>query len=131
MSLSLQISDYYELLALHRALMEAKFTPEPWDPIVPGSPYIAKIANQVVDMLTEIEDRQKPESNEEHNWRAWRKIDPTRREWQISLERARKLTKWTQWSFEHKKDMVTIFLSPFTVGENLIITFIEQAEANV
>ena len=31
------IEDQYELLALHRALFEAKFVEEPRDPAVPGS----------------------------------------------------------------------------------------------
>lgn len=44
-----------ELHALHRAIMSAKFTPNPVDPAINGSPHIASVANRVLDLIIEVE----------------------------------------------------------------------------
>lgn len=45
--------DYYSLLNLHKALLEAKFHVMPDNELVSGSPLVAKLYIQVRDLLME------------------------------------------------------------------------------
>lgn len=65
-----ELSDYYDLLNLHKALMEAKFHDNPDNEYISGSPIIAKIMNEIVDILAEID----PYANE-GDWKTWRKLE--------------------------------------------------------
>ncbi|MEN7343549.1 MAG: hypothetical protein AAAFM81_11420 [Pseudomonadota bacterium] len=62
----MQITDHYQLLALHRCLLEAKFSPNPWDPDIAGSPIAAVLANTVVAELAQQDSQ---------DWDDWRKIE--------------------------------------------------------
>lgn len=55
--------DYFSLLSLHRALLEAKFHPAPEDESVSGSPLVANISIQVRDLLIA--------SEQGSQWRDW------------------------------------------------------------
>ena len=46
-----ELSDYYDLLNLHKALMEAKFHDNPDNEYISGSPIIAKIMNEIVEKI--------------------------------------------------------------------------------
>lgn len=48
-NINFKIGDYYELLALHKALLEAKFHQEPNNIEVCFSPIVAKLSNEIVD----------------------------------------------------------------------------------
>ena len=63
------IRDYYDLLNLHKALMEAKFHKNPENGYIAGSPVIAKIMNEIVELLSEMD----PYANESE-WRPQKKI---------------------------------------------------------
>ena len=56
------VSDYYELLILLRAIMEAKFRPTDYETEVIGSPYLANVANRIIDALVEME-KERAEDN--------------------------------------------------------------------
>ena len=71
--LKLEIKDYYELLNLHKALLEAKFHLNPDNTYVCSSPIIADISNKIVDILSEMDDI-KDEKNV-GKWVKWRKLD--------------------------------------------------------
>lgn len=62
----MKVSDKYDLIALHRCLLEAKFNPNPSDYDIAGSPIVAKLANQVIDHLEQIDG---------DKWREWRAFD--------------------------------------------------------
>lgn len=47
------LGDYYELLNLNKALLEAKFNEFPNNEYITGSPIIAQICNEVVQLLSE------------------------------------------------------------------------------
>ncbi|WP_432664634.1 hypothetical protein R9X47_00150 [Wukongibacter baidiensis] len=66
------ISGHFELLALHKALMEAKFHTYPENLLISGSPFIADICNRVVDALTEVESQKNPSKRE--GWTQWRDV---------------------------------------------------------
>jgi len=124
-----QISDYYKLLALHKALMEAKFSSATNDEAIAGSSYVAEIANQVVDALIQAEiEREEPDAAQ--RWNDWRQIDSNRREWFIALERAYEANSWPSWGFQDKERYSKILLSPFQVDEILLERFIELVNKN-
>lgn len=52
--INLRVKDKYELHAIHKALMEAKFHPDPIQIAVQGSPMVSVFMNHVVDELDKI-----------------------------------------------------------------------------
>lgn len=67
----LVFDDYYELLALHKALIEAKFNIDPQNELIAGSPIIARICNRVLDELIKMEEDKRLDGKK---WSEWRKI---------------------------------------------------------
>ena len=63
----MKIEDKYELLALHKCLMEAKFSADPNDFDIAGSPIAAKLANEVVAELRNIDGEEWDEWREARN----------------------------------------------------------------
>lgn len=61
----MKIEDKFELLALHRCLMEAKFNPNPNDFDIAGSPIAAKLANECTNELATLEG----------GWEEWRQAE--------------------------------------------------------
>lgn len=129
MSTVFQIQDYYSLLALHKALMQIKFAPNPLDPVLSGSPLIAETMKQIVEVLAEMEiERGQPRAAE-----MWRnlKINPSENLWRIALERVGRDGPWLIWSIDKKREFATILLSPFKVDDDLLNNFIQQADQYV
>lgn len=62
----MKIEDKFELIALHKCLIEAKFNPSPNDTDLAGSPIVAKLANEVVEQLISLDGPQ---------WKDWRKAE--------------------------------------------------------
>jgi hypothetical protein len=119
-----QITDYYQLIALHKALIHAKFARKPIDPIISGSPLIADIANQIIETLIQMEiERGNPKAAE--NWKI--KIDPSGEMWQIALSRVSPDDKvWQKWTQEEKEYYARLLLSPFLFDDNLLLEFVRQ-----
>lgn len=132
MQTTFEVSDYYELLALHRALMEAKFTFFPNDREIAGSPFVAKISHQVVETLIQVElARGHPKKAE--RWEKWRRIDVTRREWKIALQRISESMKrfpkqWQKWTTQQKVEYCQNVISPFKLEGKMLTKFMEQLE---
>ncbi len=129
MSAVFQVSDYYKLLALHKALIHAKFARHPIDPIISGSPFIAEMAEQIVSTLAAMEiERGYPERAE--GWKM--RIDPNGEIWQIALSRIFiekwVFDKWNSWPFEEKKNLAKRLISPFMVDDDLLLKFIQDAD---
>ena len=122
---SFVVSDYYELLALHRALLEAKFCDEPNDLDVSASPILAESYRKLISSLInmEVERKGKTAQNE---WADWLKIGVERREWRVGLQRARNERLWKQWSLQDKRKYVYDLLAPFTLDDELVDYFISQ-----
>jgi hypothetical protein len=129
MSAIFQVTDYYKLLALHKALIHTKFARQPTEPIISGSPFIAEMANQIVETLAQMEiERGHPERAQD--WRI--KIDPTGEVWDIALSRINLTDKvWQKWTLDEKKHFARLLLSPFEYDEQLLLEFIRQADERV
>jgi hypothetical protein len=121
-----QVNDYFKLIALHKALMHAKFARNPIDPIISGSLYIAEIANQIVETLAQMEiERGYPERAQDWKMR----IDPSGEVWQIALSRITNAdTIWVKLNLDEKTQFARLLLSPFEYDDSLLQKFAQQVD---
>lgn len=126
MKISLEITEYYELVALHKALRVARFARNPMIPALSGSPYLADIARRVVDTLSAMEvERGRPDQRE--NWQI--AIDPDGEIWQIAVRNAAEHPDfWREQTHEKKIEIARIYLSPFVLTDQLLENFVHQVD---
>jgi hypothetical protein len=120
-----RLSGYPELLAVHRALMEAKFREAPNDPVLLGSPLLADVANRVVDALIGL-DSQRHGSAGRDRWVEWRQLSPERREWKLAIQAVSSAESWSKWSQAERRSYVITVLAPFTLDDPSIEAFLEE-----
>jgi hypothetical protein len=122
------ITDYYELLTLHRVIIEAKFSAPLHDTAIVASPFLATIADRVLNALIEKE-RQDNQPEKAEQWVAWRMISPERREWSIALTYAKDCGRhWQDWPKEQRHNYVQLLLSPFTISRELLELFCQEVD---
>lgn len=122
-----ELSDYYDLLNLHKALMEAKFHDNPDNEYIAGSPVIAKIMNEIVDILTDID----PHANK-NDWKTWRmlenhmnsKCEYEKTIWDKIANRVSKNKLWKSYNKEEKVIATKNYFSPFILKDREIEDFI-------
>lgn len=124
---SFVVEDYYDLLNLHKALMEAKFCDEPNNTYVSASSIIARLHNELLDVRINAEV-EKYGSEAKESWDRWRKIDKNRREWKVGLNRIKYESNWPHYNQQEKIEYVKCLLAPFVVSESLISLFIIEAD---
>lgn len=120
----LVISDYYELLALHKALLEAKFHRDPDNSMVAGSPFIASISKRTVELLIEI-DMSKDLSKKE-SWERVLNIKNQGDRWEVALEYAEESNDWDKFTDERRIKYVEYLLSPHIYTEEDVVEFISE-----
>ena len=121
-----QVDDYFELLALNKALRLLKFSYPSLDDSLPGSPLMAAMANRVVDTLVAIEiERGRLDLGVE--WKG--KIVPSSHIWNNLLAHAQESSKWLQWSLEQKQEFAQILISPLEADEKIIAQFVYEVDA--
>jgi len=114
-----EITDYYDLLNLHKALLEAKFHENPDNKLVSGSPIIARFCNEIVDLL----------SSQKSEWQGWRVIKTQK----LFMERAiinavsyyASSDEWAGLTCEEKTVQAKNYTSPFICDDEDIDQFIE------
>lgn len=108
--ISLKIEGYYALLSLHKALLEARFHPNPMNNIA-GSPFTAQIHCDVIDQLTRHDVR----------WEEWRKLQNRLYYRQLALDLIAQnkylRSRWEGLSSEEKAKITFDYLSPFRYTE--------------
>jgi len=109
-NLNINLESVYAAKALHKAIMQAKFTKDA-DPSLSGSPHLASVANVLVEKMIE--------SCPEEEWGQWRKIDQTRAEWQLIVERIQTSRLWPTWSLGEKNKFIDLLIAPLTITEEL------------
>lgn len=119
------VDDYYELLAIHRAFMEAKFCDDANDRDVSGSPIIASLHQRLIVNLIEASVANDGES-ERTRWIEWLNLSDTRREWTVAIERAQSEIRWKGWSDIEKREYSLSLLAPFTFSDEMLLKFIAQ-----
>lgn len=123
--MNFSINDYYELMALHRVIMEAKFSTDPSDSAIQGSPYVATIANQAIEVLIEIEVSKEGESSR-LKWQEWRKISPDRREYKIVQTKIKSEALWKTWSFDEQTTYIKDLVSPLQISDEMVSELISS-----
>lgn len=122
-----ELFDYDDLLNLHKALMEAKFHDNPDNEYVAGSPIIAKIMNEIVDILTDIDPYAKKE-----DWERWRKVENhicyENGIYSKTLVKVSKDKLWEKYNNEEKIVATKNYFSPFIVTDKEIDEFINAVE---
>lgn len=112
--------DYWGLLNLHKALLEAKFHTTPDNEYVVGSPLIANIYIQVRDLLIE--------SDKGSQWKDWFQLSnrPDRKHQSVTL--IRKCDEhWNKATADEKSEIAANYLAPFLFDdEELKNVIIEQ-----
>ncbi|MGE7943598.1 hypothetical protein ACQKNB_16080 [Lysinibacillus xylanilyticus] len=121
--IKLEVEGYYEILNLHKALLEAKFHKDPDNFDVAGSPIIAKICNKIVDMLTEYEIEEKGKDT----WSEWRKIENQNFFKERAVENAQNMA-WEKLSYKEKELLTKSIFSPFTFTDKDVKDFIKTVD---
>jgi hypothetical protein len=110
----MDVKEHYELLSLLRAIMEAKFAQRRTDTEIVGSPYLAAVANRIVESLIELETTKDPSAR--LKWQTWRTLSPKRREWRLVVRRIQETTSWKNWSLDERNAYIDYLISPLQVS---------------
>ena len=128
MTSDLIVSDYFELLSLHRALMEAKFNNMPNDYDVIKSPIVGKLHSRIIELLIHIDCERKGEEQKQ-KWMSWLEVDVERREWRLALNATTRESRWRQMGREEKLTYITVLFDPLIINEKLRLEFLREAES--
>lgn len=128
----LSLTSHAEMLAVLRALVEAKFHGETEDYDVPGSAILAEVAIRVRDAVIAEEVRRDGVAAE-HRWRDWVRLDESRAEWVGARRYA--LSEWTnvwaRWSDAERLAAAAALLSPFEPGQEGLRRFLAEVAAGL
>lgn len=119
------VNNYYELLAIHKVMMEARFSSHPNDPEVAGSPVAASLHERVIDKLISIDAANRGESARDE-WLAWLELTKDHKEWSVALERAYGDNRWDTWGEMEQRFFAMTLLAPFDVSESLLAEFVNK-----
>lgn len=106
----LKITDYSELLALHKTIMEAKFNDDPNNFDIIPSTIVADIAKRTIDALIES-IAAGTLSNSKEKWDKWRMITRERREWHCIIKDITRRREWRKWFTDEKKEYLKVAFS--------------------
>ena len=131
--ININVKDKYELQAIHKALMEAKFHPSPQQPIVQSSPMVANFMNTVVDELEKLNwvtDAEKKFRGIDYknDWPAWRENPPESIVLPSIVASLSTLEELANESESGLLEFVKILLSPYRVSKERALEFIEAAK---
>ncbi len=97
----IQIDDYFELLALHKVILEAKFHPDPLNLDIAGSPFVARLAEKTLVALVDAEaKRGKPEKAA--SWHEWAQVNQNDDYWTSAVQHAVGFRDWAGSSHQEK-----------------------------
>lgn len=115
--------DYYGLLNLHKALLEAKFHTMPDNELVAGSPIVADLYIQVRDLLIE--------SEKGSEWKDWFQLSnrPDRKEQAIILMKRDRI--WNKAAHDEKSKITRAFLAPFIFSEEELENVIAEVDGSI
>lgn len=114
--------DYYGLLNLHKALLEAKFNLNPDNELVSGSPLIADIYVKVRELLLE--------SDKSGQWREWFQLKNRPDYRNRAIMRMKKSSRWNRASFDEKRIITGNYLAPFLYSETELDEVVAEMDRN-
>lgn len=126
--IKLEIADYYVLLNLHKALLEAKFHTNPDNLLVCSSPIIADLSNKIVDILSKKDALKDPQNV--GKWDSWRKLTAQTFYKDRAVKNAVLNERWPEMTEEDKIRCAKNLLSPFTATEEELLNFIKEVDVS-
>ena len=126
--IKLEIKDYYVLLNLHKALLEAKFHENPDNILVSSSPIIANLCDEIIEILEKIDEKRGKNSAE---WEEWRKLGNQSYYKQRAIKNATLNMRWLELSEQEKVETSKQIMSPFKATEDEIIEFIKEVDERI
>ena len=124
MSALFEVSEKYELLALHRALFEAKHHADPDDTAIVGSPYVAALSLRVVDALAELDDP--PTFGP--GWREWQRAEKHEHRLPLVRSRIEECSPWSKWDADQKREYVRILLAPLVAEATTLADLVAHGD---
>lgn len=114
--------DYYGLLNLHKALLEAKFHTAPDNELIAGSPLIANVYIKIRNLLIA--------SDKGSEWRDWFQLSNRldRRNQAIFL--MSKCRHWGKATSDKKREIASNYLAPFLFDDEELMNVIEEVDKN-
>lgn len=130
MNNGIAIKDYDVLLNLHKALLEAKFHLNPDNAYVAGSPIIADLYNEILDVLGKM-DEEKDEKNT-GKWEEWRQLKNQSfyrdRAFENAIKEPFLKSRWMNMENEGKMNVARNYLSPFIATEKELKEFVDDID---
>lgn len=126
---SFRLENYYEIRVTHKMMMEARFCPDPIDLEVPVSPVAAALHDRIIKKLIALEIENEGESAQA-KWDEWLDISPDYREWAVSVDRAKRDSRWLEWNDTERRFYAMTLLSPFNVPEHRISEFLGEVQSH-
>ena len=119
----IEIDDYWELLALHKAIMEVKFGKVENREFL-TSPFLASVAKKVLIALVEA-DRKKNGSDKASGWDSWKIVDESRSEWVKLLKFIDENERYKTLSNDDVAREIRDVLSPLEISDDTVFELIE------
>ena len=123
--MELEIKDYWELVALHKSLMAAKFDPEPYLKELQGSPLTSSLAFKVFDLLVES-CRTEGNYTEAENWLKWQLANKSRIETQLLIKNIKNESWWSDADTAKKEEYILDFMAPLKLEQGLLSEITES-----
>lgn len=114
--------DYYGLLNLHKALLEAKFHTMPDNELVSGSPIIANIYIQVRDLLIT--------SDKGDQWKNWFQLGNRLDRKRQAIALMKNDESWSNATIGEKEKIASNYLAPFIFDEKELEGVIAEVDQN-
>ncbi|WP_417432009.1 hypothetical protein [Kiloniella sp.] len=121
-----EITEYTELLALHKALLEAKFCALPSNPDVALSPVVSNLHQKIINQLIKYEI-EVGGVEAKSKWDEWLLISPQRLEWRAAVKRAAEKIDWDDLPLNEKEKYSKILVVPFFLDNEELGIFIDHA----
>lgn len=132
--INLKVKGKFELQAIHKALMEAKFHPNPEQSIVQSSPMVSNFMHTVVDELEQINwvtDAEKKFRGIEfkNDWAEWRANPPESIVLPCVVSNLSEIEELEKTSEDEFLSFMKILLSPYIVSRDQINDIVSAAKA--
>lgn len=121
----LEVSGYYTLLNLHKALIEAKFNLNPDNYEVAASPIIAQLCKEVTELLIQHELNTKGKES----WSEWLKLRNRPDYRNRVLHRMCDCSSWCEMDLDTKRKVTLNYISPFTCTDAELDELISEFES--
>lgn len=107
--------DKQELLALHRIIVEAKYSDNIVDSAIISSSLVAEIANRVISSALEEMNKEEAES-----WIQWLQVEPDSRQYKTLINHIKAFDNWRDVVDEDKPELIQTLAAPLKLNEILI-----------